>query len=400
MIKQRSVINYFFIFISINWGPLQNSILTFDAKARTLFVLSIIVFVVNYFNSDKFRTIVRSKPAVFWGVWILYSIVNLVFKGYHGELPLVFFCVLHLFLPFVVMLVSCSEWIEDSKIMTKALTLIFLIYGIFTVTMIKDFAGLHSADHTQFIGGMGNAGALNTMFLIFFSGILLVNKWAKPHIVILLIIFAVFVILAVATRKAFGAALIMIFFIILSQIRMSPKKILLVGALVIGLVLSHSYVMDHTVLGRRLNDIEETSKLYNKTNIAVFDLLGDRTYYYLKGWELFVKHPVTGIGLRNFRIKTGSNETMHSEYMVQLAEGGIIGSFLFILFSFWFLINLYKHWREYPVDRKNIWILTGGLFSILFVNVTAWTYAFPQYFVCYGIIIGFLFEEKYEDSYS
>jgi O-antigen ligase len=97
--------------------------------------------------------------------------------------------------------------------------------------------------------------------------------------------------------------------------------------------------MDHTVLGRRLNDIEETSKLYNKTNIAVFDLLGDRTYYYLKGWELFVKHPVTGIGLRNFRIKTGSKETMHSEYMVQLAEGGIIGSFLFILFSFWFLIQ-------------------------------------------------------------
>jgi hypothetical protein len=55
--------------------------------------------------------------------------------------------------------------------------------------------------------------------------------------------------------------------------------------------------------------------------------------------------------------------------------------------------------RAIPVDREKYWILTVGYFSILFVNVTHGQYAFPHtlYVTDYN---WFLFEEKYEDSYS
>ena len=36
----------------------------------------------------------------------------------------------------------------------------------------------------------------------------------------------------------------------------------------------------------------------------------------------------------------------------------------------------------------------GGFVAIVFINFTAWTYDFPRYFVCFGIIIGYLKKMK------
>ena len=80
--------------------------------------------------------------------------------------------------------------------------------------------------------------------------------------------------------------------------------------------------------------------------------------------------------------------------MVQLTESGIIGVFLFLLFNVFIVKDLINSVNNDKLKRQLSFILLGGITGILFINFTAWTYAFPQYFSVFGVIIGYNFLNK------
>lgn len=96
--------------------------------------------------------------------------------------------------------------------------------------------------------------------------------------------------------------------------------------------------------------------------------------------------------------ETGSDYVLHTEYIVQLAEGGIIGFTLFLLFYVGIGKRIVISWKNYKTRRTEIWLFIGAFGAILFVNITAWTYSFPHYFLIFGIILGYLESIKIENN--
>ena len=378
-------LNYTYIIFVLLWDPLHNTILTFDSKERSIVFLSIAVFLINFISSRKFQQFLFSKPVSFWGIWVIYSCINLKISGYHEELPFSYYVILEFFSPFLVMLIVCLEFYYNHKKLLHTLLAVFCVYGLFTLFLSDIFGGFTGE---QNLGSLGNMGPLNTMFIVFYSGLLFANKWIKRRSLIYYIFFACSVILLMATRKAFGASLIMIIFTIISQYNLSMKNFGKLIAFSLIIIYSINLVLDNTTMGKRISTIQETGKKFNTTNQEVLNLLGDRAFFYIEGWSIFLKRPITGIGINNFTKETGTNYRIHSEYIVQLTEGGIIGSTIFLFFYLWISRNLYKSLKE--SKKSIILVLIGGFFAIIFVNGTAWTYAFPHYFACFGIIIGYL----------
>ena len=380
-------LNYIYIILVLLWEPLHDTILTFDSKGRIIVFLTIAVFLLNFISSLRFQRTLFSKPIIFWGIWVIYACVNLKIKGYHGDLSFLFYLILNIFKPFVIMLIVSLEWHYKPKKILYTLLCVFIIYGAFTLILVDSYTGFTGG---QNVGALGNMGPLNTIFIIFYSGLLFAHKWLKQRTLFFCIVFAFFIVLLIATRKAFGAGVIMLLFIVLSQIKLSPKKLLLVAVLSLITISSIKFALNNTTMGKRFATIEESGKKFNTTDNESLNLLGDRAFFYIRGWSIFLDAPITGIGLNNFTKITGTNYRIHSEYMVQLTEGGIIGSTLFLFFYLWIFLNIYKSIKKNKNNRKITIVLLGGFFAIIFINVTAWTYSFPHYFACFGIIIGYL----------
>ena len=381
------LLNYFYIVFVLLWEPIHATIFTLDSKGRIVVYLTIFIFLLNFISNRRFQRFSLSKPMIFWGIWLIYSSINLKITGYHGDLPFLFYLILHLFTPFVMMLIVSVEWHYDPKKILYVLLGVFMIYGLSLIILIDNYTGFTGE---QNVGTFGNMGPLNILFVIFYSGLLFAKKWIKKQHLYLFIFFAFLIIVLSATRKAFGAAVIMLAFIILSQIKLSPKKLVQVAVLSIITIWGGNFALNNTTMGKRFATIEESGEIYNTTDNETLNLLGDRAFFYIVGWKIFLEKPITGIGLNNFQKKANSRVRIHSEYMVQITEGGIIGSSLFLFFNLWISLNLYKNWKNNKNNRSIILVLIGGFSAILFINITGWTYAFPHYFACFGVIIGYL----------
>lgn len=386
-------INYFYVIFTILWSPLRLAFFNIDGMGRIVFFVTIIVFLLNLALDDVFRRSLTSKPVVFWLLWIIFSSINLLFKGYYEEQPFLFFIVLRLIQPFLVMCLVMSAVVLDTKRIMTLLTVIYFIYGVLSVTFL---GGQGSLEEDRIIGQLGNVGPLTTIFLIFFTSLMHINYWLNLKIFFPLMLFALFVPTIAATRKAVTAAIIMIMFWTFGNFKFKLKNVFLILLIAVAIKIGYDNTMDKLLIGSRFIEAVDEGEHYNTTDIEVLNFLGDRVIQYINGWELFVNNPITGIGLRNYFHTTDSEYVLHSEYMVQLAESGLIGTFLYFGFNFWIAFSLIWMFRSFRNKRKEAIILFGGFLSILFINVTAWTYDFPGVFVVYGVIIGFVNKTNFE----
>ena len=388
MPKLTHFLNYSYLMLAILWLPLSQTIITVDGKGRMIVFLTIFLIILNFISNRRFQLLLFSKPIIFWGIWVIYSCINLINKGYQGEESIFFFVTLNLIVPFLVMLIVSLEWSYSNIKILKFLLFTFFIYGLI-ILFFFDTSLTITGDRNSNI--IGNVGSLNTMFVVFYSSLLYVYKKLTLKKVLFYVLFALLIILLIATRKAFGAVLIMMVFAIISQFNISVKNIIRFVFFSLFIFFSTSLILNNSTIGDRFSNIEQEGQNFNTTDNQILDLLGDRAFFYIEGWSQFIKTPATGIGLNNFMRIADSNYTIHSEYMVQLTEGGVIGTLLFLFFYFWLILNLYKSLKK---NKEITTVLIGGLLAIIFVNITAWTYAFPQYFACFGIITGYLINNR------
>ena len=389
--------NYFYIALVLLWAPLQGTILTVDGKGRILLVLTIIAFITNC-NKRSFRQLISSKPIIFWFIWCIYAISNTYFKGYsNADTSFTYFAINQILCPCVLMTICAKEYITNTKRFLRVILYIFLIYA-FIGTFFMDISYIAEEEGVIDKNTLGNALALNVIMIAFFTGVMYCRKEITLKVAIILILFTVGIVVISATRKALGAVAIMIIALMFSQIKFTLgsfiKMLLPTIVLYVGII----YIMNNTQMGERLTSLEEqTANVEMEYDIGdsfFLKMVGDRAPQYIIGTEIFKQHPISGIGLTNFTNVSRYPFRLHTEYMVQLCECGIIGFVLFIMFYTNITLSLFKKIKLGIEEKKNVIIMLGGIVSLLFLYLTTWAYNTCTYFAVLGTIIGFISSNK------
>lgn len=381
--EMNKILNHFFLGYIILWPLFYNFILPIDGAGRIYMILSVLILLLNLLQ-ERFRAVFRNPIVWIWFMWVVYSIINWISCGYpppENLNPISFICI-YLILPWLSMYVAIYESQVRPRLLLKNLHVLFFIY------VLLGFLFQVKTGAVGERGGniLGNSLPLVSLCLVFISCLCYSYRLIKVPSFISAIILSMLCIFMVATRKAFAGELIILFAFFYGNIKKINVQSVL-GLLCLGLVLYFTvpYLLENSILGERFMNISDDAEAYNTTNSKFLSLLGDRAYFYITGWELFKEFPVCGIGINNYMNVTDYPMPIHSEYIVQLAENGLIGCFLFVLF----IVALFKTVLSVNV-HKSRWIFLGWVFSILFISFTAWIYDCSQYFIIFGVIVGMI----------
>lgn len=377
--KIVSIVNYLFIFLSINYSIFAKYISGIDSTGYGLIFLSVIIVCIN---SKQLLSIQSHKPIIFWFLWCMFAFFNYYIHTHTN--PIGFFWLYRkIFIPLITMSVVVKEYRDNPY---KILWLCFITHIAYILGgYIFDTGILYRNLGEE--NELGNAFAITASLTLFYM--ILLNRCGKLGLVwfIILVFTIVFIIAMSGTRKAFGAGIILFIFWGLSIIDL--KKIyswLLIGILLIIGFKGYDYLIDNTYMGERMEILEkqQDEQLLPPDAPKFLYKLGDRAPHYYYGWLMFTKNPLFGLGVGQSRV--GDNIYIHSEYMVQLTDNGIIGFCLFVLLYSWIVIRLLKCLRK----KTSLTIcMLGGLTTILFLYITAWGWEYPRYFIPLGIIIGY-----------
>lgn len=187
-----------------------------------------------------------------------------------------------------------------------------------------------------------------------------------------------------------------------SKNKLKASTILKTLIVIILFYLIGEYTLNNTSLGERLLggiSGESSQVRLQYSSGTIFDtILGERIMYYTIGYDLFTRHPILGIGLWNFVDFNPFELPLHSEYMVHLAEGGIVG---FILYLF-FIIGIIKLFVSFKHRNYFYYQLLICFICILINGITARIFPYTQFFCVFGAIIGYLLADRnnryYENS--
>ena len=390
-INTTSVINLTYLVFLIVWQPIRMLTIQMDGKGRIPFVLTLLVLFYNLFSNPEVKKLMGKKPFVIWLIWIVYAFVNMMVKGYHfdSNSPLFYF-VNNLFTPYLALTLTCHEGVVNRKKLIRWLVFAFAFYcvlGFFFMGRVR------SEDDSSLT--LGNMLAIYGSFWVFLFIAARNEKAMSGFTFTTLVVLVLLMIITTATRKAFGVVVILVAFYGLSLVSLKPKNIIFVIVLAIGAFVGIEYVMDNTYLGERLTKMNEQAErsLDYASDSKFLQFVGDRAPHYVLGWEIFKQHPVTGIGLYNFMYVSGFYERLHTDYMVQFTENGLIGIFLFALYYFWYIKNLNKM-RRVSENRSKAIVGLGWIVAVLFLGLSAWTYDMSGVFICSGVVASFVFSYK------
>ncbi len=387
--------NLFYIFFFIIWTPLQLYYLKVDGAGNTVVAFSVVAMIWNIPALWRQKNVLRSPAFLCWTALVLFSFVNSMIKGYESEWGDWVFFKNNFVLPYIFLYVLIVELDWDYDSCLKTLLYALLAYILLCIGNM----GLDE-DERMVAEGLRNILPLHTTCLVFIGGLLFTQQRLSTFFFWSIVVISIVITMVSGTRKALGAIIILIIGVVFSLDKGEERNlwhyirlVLFFAVLYIGL----SYVMGNTMIGDRLADTAEESKVEftesETANWFINNLLGDRSIHYDLGFGLFLTHPITGIGITNFRPLSGFPMRLHTEYMTQLCENGIIGFTLLILFYYLIFKKLVFLHREYG---ENIIMILFGMFALLFLNITVWTYNQDFGMIYYGILITYVYA-NYDD---
>lgn len=384
--SSRTLYNYFYLFLVIVWPPLQLYVIHIDNLGRTIAILNILTLLSIFFSKKMFNC-VKSKYTVFWLLWIFVELFVLFkIKGYHYyyyQQPILFI-LKDVLSPLVVMYVAMYEAKNNWVGLCKVLVIAYIFYIIFTA-----LGGLSFSMEDRNLTGMGNSFPAAMVSLVFLSLMLLTNKKGKGVWLLLIGFIALFLIFVSGSRKSLISAIIIIVFAYLAfQNQLNIYKMIRLAVVLVIAYYAISYLFENTFYAERFEESLETGEQSNNTDIRWLSFLGDRAIMYIDGFELFKNNPLLGIGLTNYYYYGTVHQMMHSEYMTQLTECGLVGSILFIVFYGQILKGLFS--KNTLLSRNNRRMMIGFMFACLFTAFTAWIYSSTSIYIVYGIIISFI----------
>lgn len=398
MIPFKNIYNYFYLFLVIVWSPLQYYVLHFDNLGRTIALFSTLTLLICFFDK-KMSICVTNKYTVPWLVWIVVEVFLLFFiKGYHyGEYQKAYLYIFKdILTPLVTMYVACYEAKRDWRQLCKVLIVAYVIYII-----LAGFDGysFSMGDRDSNLTVMGNGLPAAMVSLMLLSLMFVVNKIGNRGVLYALVFVALVLIFISGARKSLISALVVLFFAYIAlQKKMNITKIIGLSVIILLSFFVVKYLLENSFYADRFEESEELGAAINQTDIKWLSFLGDRTIMYIEGFEFFKENKLTGIGLTNYCYYGSVKQMMHSEYMTQLAECGLIGTALFVLFYYRVLRGLFS--KKTMISRENRLIMIGYMMACLFTAFTAWLYTSSGIYMMYGIIIAFITNKNIENESS
>lgn len=331
-----------------------------------LSALAIFLFVRNH----KIKTFTQS--IIFWALLMSYHLLNCYFRGIlNPEYSIFTITVRNLALLTCVPFLYYQNRIKIIYIILFAF-LYNLIATYLTGTTDESEERLTGIYYTTQLGQMAGLACCLISLLIYLQkkmwlyslyiipiGIMMLSGSRNG---LLVVCFALVMLLVAYISK--GNVVKMLFFIVLAFV-------------------GYNYLQTTEIYDRLMNVSSEYSILQTGT---VWDkILGDRIYYYVIGFQNFLDNPIYGIGLLNFQEYNNYKYPLHTESMTHLAEGGLIGITLYILF----LRSYIRQFVRFCSFRNILFNQMLVLFICIFVvGITARIYHYEFFFAMYGLIGG------------
>lgn len=388
-------IQYIYIILIILWTPVT-FIFHVDAMGRIKMLFTFLtLFILCRDHVNGYEQCFRINSVKIMMILIVYMAINyLTFfmpsvDPKPGEKLVKIF---NLIYPFIAMTIVIMEIAKGRA--QKIFNVVIFSYYLWMLVLLA-FMGVSGESMRLNIEGIDSNEYAFVASLIVFLLYIKCSRYGMSisKAIILSILPTVLMVLA-GSRTGAGCFAIILFTIFIEQSkRLNAKKVFLMLIALIVLSGGYVYVMENTTLGTRLSNVTKQSQGNEmlETGTAL-DMLGDRGIFYYLGYQQFEKEPVHGIGLTNFQKKGiyGWNNlfiVIHSEYMVQLAECGLIGFSLLIMFlySLWRRIKNQKG-NKLPVPKATLY---SALAMVVLIAFFFWTYDRIYIFIFYGIIIGY-----------
>mgnify|MGYP003809015297 CR=1 FL=1 len=349
----------------------------------------ILLGILDNLNTRFWKTIF-SPPAVFWLIWILYALINtFLIVGYYSSTEQSrFVFVSSIFVSFLLLLfiIVCKSDTED-----LINVLIFAFFCRLLLSFIFDTLEPSGVEYIKRFGTEFNSNivGIGALFLVSLISLKKINFKSLNILDYPVAVLATAAIFLTASRKTYIAALVLLAgFFYISRSRSLAKNLLLAAFAALILFFSITWSLGNTAVGERLVAVYEKT-LYAREVEQMFD---HRASYFVNGWKLFKEHPINGIGLRNYPHFNKSKHNLHTEYMVQLTECGLIGTFLFVIFYLYIIKWLFLIRRK-MIPYKNIAETYLLFLLIMFVLIFGtWQYNIPIMWVLIALAVRFIKE--------
>lgn len=375
---------YYFYVLQFIHGPLS-SIINFDRGGRLILTINIIVFIFLLFKDKKSSFILKTTPVRVFFILISYHFINAYFQevpidydwyGFYGIL----------FIPFSILFYSVFLFLIDEKKFVITGIISYILYWLLayqTVNIDTSTMRLEGSIHpNQFAQCVG----FGLLFLTYIK----VRYDLSAKTILFVSIPALYLIIQCGSRN--GLVLFAFYLcaligtVILKKGYVSFRTFISGVVLVIISFLIIKNIIETTSLGERILSVNESFEESNNEYLTgtVFDsILGERVVYYVLGFENFIDNPLFGIGVWNFSNYNDFPFPLHSEYMIHLAEGGIIGSMLYI--SFIYSVGKTVIYRF--VKEKNALYFTLSLSFIIYllIGLTARELFYVQFYPVLGL---------------
>jgi O-antigen ligase len=299
----------------------------------------------------------------------------------------------------------------------------FLIYSFLTGMLIVAFSGYVTGDYkraivedTERLTGFGlNANSFSMMLVLSNMLFLYFIKTTKSTLMklVFVVIVLIFVglIIASGSRTGFVSLAILIpiwfFFSFKKEILERPHFFFLALILVSILAVFIFKRVQNTFLAERL--------LKSKEVVAAgggYGSTGERMSLIEEGIELVKSHPLTGIGLNNFRFHSSSGLYSHNNYIEVFSGSGlIIGMQYYLVFLFLWLRT--RRLGKIVTDRRakeTVNLIKTFILLVLISDLAAVTYFSKAYWILFSIFIGWTYHTEkslksenlqyFEDDYS
>lgn len=328
-----------------------------------------------------------SQPIIFYAIWIFYVLINNFAKGIdYWESPVYMF--FSVFSSYVVLLICQYAFKRDENALTKFI-IISLFFYIFLAIFHIGFSNLAFDERMDTDDVNGNALGERAAALIFFINTMYLRKTIPVSKFFALSIIPVMIVILTGSRTAFAMAFLCYIPFLFTSERLGKD----VAKRIIFIVLFASVlfvIFNNTILGERLlsSDSQVTSYLETGT---YWDLMGDRGYQYYISLPVIQSNFLTGIGLGNFLTRVpGALFVLHSEYLIQLLECGLVGFLLYFSVYYGIMKRISKSSHAKPLRL----LCYCGIGAILFACAVT-RVSFYSFFACIlGYTLNFSLQKR------
>lgn len=367
------------IFSIINWDIFYYFVVRkYNFSAGIIFLVLILFGFVPALLKNNFFNFLSFKPQVFWLLWTMYAIIIIYKSKYSNDENTSLAYIAFLICPIIILFLVHSFRNNYVKLLDV------LIFSYFFHTLIPLIFDTVNQDHGgSRLGTIFNANliAIGAFFGVVFILIKRISLTLKKREIFYLATFLIALFLT-GSRKA---SIVLIFFVIgylfifFQKVNILKKtKYIFIATPV--LIISFFLLSKSEVYNRLTKTLDTTMQAEED-----YEMFDGRAIQYQKGYVKFLENPYFGIGLNNYKQFDQYDLVLHSEYLVQLIENGVIGFILFFLFYY----HIHKDIKKMKTNKfssihKKVFYLI--LFSIYILYFGSWSfnvylYWFPIAFI-------------------